>query len=207
MKIRVVLGSLAIAAAVAGVATVSPAESRANRPTLDDTYKVDPVHSAMVFRIKHLGVSHFYGRFNEIGGSFTFDDNVASELSFDIQVKTASVDTNANGRDNHLKSADFFNAKQFPTISFKSTAVKQTSKETYDVTGDLTLHGVTKSMTVQMEFVGDGDRGQRFGYRAGFDTTFTINRRDFGMDYMPAMLGDKVKIMFGLVGVEEQDDD
>ncbi len=213
MKIRVVLMSLLAGATVAGLTAFSPVDTQptntqatntqATNTQATETYKVDPVHTTAIFRIKHLGVTYFYGRFNETTGSFTLNTENPSEMSFDVQIKTESVDTNAAGRNNHLKSPDFFNAKQFPTISFKSKSVQSSGENTYTVSGDLTLHGVTKPITVQMEFVGQGDKGARSGYRAGFDVTFTIKRSDFGMNYMQGMLGDEVTIMVGLEGVRQ----
>ncbi len=203
MKIQVVLVSLLAGATVAGLAAFSPADPQATNTQATETYKVDPVHTTAIFRIKHLGVTYFYGRFNETTGSFTLNTENPSEMSFDVQIKTQSVDTNAAGRNNHLKSPDFFNAKQFPTIAFKSKSVQSSGEKTYTVSGDMTLHGVTKPITVEMEFVGQGDKGSRFGYRAGFDVRFTIKRSAFGMNYMQGMLGDKVMIMVGLEGVRQ----
>ena len=208
MKIRVVLVSLLAVATVAGLAAFSPvnpqtSNAQATNAQATETYKVDPVHTTAIFRIKHLGVTYFYGRFNETTGSFTLNTEEPSEMVFDVQIKTESVDTNATGRNNHLKSPDFFNAKQFPTISFKSKSVQSSGENMYTVSGDLTLHGVTKPVTVEMEFVGQGDRGARFGYQAGFDVTFKIKRSDFGMDFMQGMLGDEVTIMVGLEGARQ----
>ena len=208
MKIRVVLMSLLAVATVAGLAAFSPVgpqvtNTQAANTQTTETYKVDPVHTTAIFRIKHLGVTYFYGRFNETTGSFTLNTENPCEMLFDVQIKTDSVDTNAAGRNNHLKGPDFFNAKQFPTISFKSKSVESSGENTYAVSGDLTLHGVTKPITAQMEFVGQGDKGRRFGYRAGFDATFTIKRSDYGMNFMQGMLGDEVTIMVGLEGVRQ----
>ena len=200
--------SLLAVATVAGLAAFSPVgpqvtNTQAANTQTTETYKVDPVHTTAIFRIKHLGVTYFYGRFNETTGSFTLNTENPCEMLFDVQIKTDSVDTNAAGRNNHLKGPDFFNAKQFPTISFKSKSVESSGENTYAVSGDLTLHGVTKPITAQMEFVGQGDKGRRFGYRAGFDATFTIKRSDYGMNFMQGMLGDEVTIMVGLEGVRQ----
>ena len=208
MKIRVVMMSLLALATVAGLTAFSPVDPQATNTQVTntqatETYKVDPVHTTAIFRVKHLGVTYFYGRFNETTGSFTLNTENPSEMSFDVQIKTDSVDTNAARRNNHLKSPDFFNAKEFPTISFKSKSVQSSGENMYTVSGDLMLHGVTKPITVQMEFVGQGDKGPRFGYRAGFDVTFTIKRSDFGMSYMQGMLGDEVTIMVGLEGARQ----
>ena len=213
MKIRVVMMSLLALATVAGLTAFSPVDPQVTNTLVTNTqvtntqateaYKVDPVHTTAIFRIKHLGVTYFYGRFNETTGSFTLNTENPCEMSFDVQIKTQSVDTNAANRNNHLKSPDFFNAKQFPTISFKSKSVQSSGENMYTVAGDLTLHGVTKPITVQMEFVGQGDKGQRFGYRAGFDVNFTSKRSDFGMNYMQGKLGDEVTLMVGLEGVRQ----
>ena len=106
-----------------------------------ETYKVDPVHSSNWFRIKHMNVTNFYGRFNEMAGTYTFDDANPSGSAFDIQIKTESVDTHNDGRNKHLKSADFFDAEKNPEIAFKSSSVKKLSDKELEVKGDLTLHG------------------------------------------------------------------
>jgi polyisoprenoid-binding protein YceI len=161
-------------------------------------YAVDAVHSSVIFRVNHAGVSYFYGRFNSIEGAFTHHPDDASQISFDLKIKADSIDSNSEGRDNHLKSPDFFNAVEFPWITFKSTGVKSAGTNLYDVTGDLSLHGVTKPITARLEFVGSGEmRGQQ---KAGFDASFTIKRSDFGMSYMLSGLGDEVKLMVGLEG-------
>jgi polyisoprenoid-binding protein YceI len=122
-------------------------------------------------------------------------------MNFDVTVKVDKLDTANAKRDQHLKSSDFFNAKQFPDIEFKSTGVKSTGDKTFDVTGDLTLHGVTKSITVPMTFVGAATTPM--GARAGFDATFTIKRSDYGMNFMPGMVGDDVTLMINLEGVKQ----
>ena len=146
-----------------------------------DTFKLDPVHSEVVFQVEHMGVSKVFGRFNTIQGLFTLDDD-PSKISFEADVPVESLDTGAAPRDKHLKSPDFFNAKQFPDITFKSTAVKKTGDNAFEVTGDLTLHGVTKSITVTLTKVGQAQT--QMGERAGFDGQFTVNRSDYGMTFM-----------------------
>jgi polyisoprenoid-binding protein YceI len=121
-----------------------------------DEYQVDNKHSTVIFRVKHLGVSYFYGRFNQIEGRITFDEADPTSFVLDVEIKVESIDTNDQRRDEHLKGPDFFNAKQYKTITFKSTKVKQGKDKKYRVTGDLTLHGVTKSITVDVVHVGSG---------------------------------------------------
>jgi len=171
-------------------------------PASAEQFKVDRVHSSVVFRVKHMGVSYFYGRFNDVSGSFAFDDADESKCSFDVEVKTESVDTASDKRDNHLKSPDFFNARQYPSIRFKSTAVKKTADNTYEVTGELTLLGQTKPLTVTVERVGVG-KGQRGGSLCGIETIFTIKRSEFGMTYGLEGVSDEVRLMVSLEGGSE----
>jgi polyisoprenoid-binding protein YceI len=166
-----------------------------------DTYTVDNVHSSVLFRVKHFGAGYIYVRFNDLSGTFAFDDKDPAACSFHMQVKSASVDSNNPKRDAHLKSPDFFNAKEFPRISFKSTQVKLVDAQIYQVTGDLTLLGVTKPVQVRIERVGTTKTPQ--GYRTGIETTFTIKRSDFGMKFMPDALGDDVRVTVASEGVRK----
>ncbi len=191
-----------VIAATAALVSLTPLVGRSSQETSTETYKVDAVHSTALFRIKHLGVSYFYGRFNKVSGSFTFDEVEAGNCAFDLTINTRSIDTNSNSRDKHLKSPDFFNVKQFPKITFKSKAVKSTGKNQYDVTGDLTLHGVTRPITVPVEHIGFGP-GMRGSYIRGFEATFTIQRSDFGMNFMLDKLSDEVKITVSLEGARK----
>ena len=111
-----------------------------------DNYSIDPMHSGVHFKIQHIGLSWIHGRFNNYAGTFTIDADDASKCSFELKINTESIDTNNSKRDAHLRSPDFFNAKQFPAISFESTGVKAI-KDGYEVTGNLTMHGVTKPAT------------------------------------------------------------
>lgn len=197
MRPRTLIASLALLAAAAVPATLAQ-----TRPALANPlprYEVDPVHSTITFRITHLRVSAFYGRFNEPSGWFAFDPDRAEGSRFEIQVPAENVDTNSSRRDNHLRSPDFFSAREFPTISFKSTRVRKTGAEAYEVTGELSLHGVTKTITIDMEHIGTETYPRR-GQLTGFDCSFTIKRSDYGMNYMPDMLGDEVTVRVGLEG-------
>jgi polyisoprenoid-binding protein YceI len=201
MNARAVVVSVALLAGLsaAAVLSVGHAQTRPDAAARTVTYDIDPVHSAIIFRVKHLGVSHFYGRINGPFGEFRFNPDDAGACALDVRVKAKDVDTNNPRRDGHIKSADFFNAKQFPEITFRSTAFTASGNNTYRVAGDLTLHGVTKRITVDLEHVGTRDL-PRFGHRCGFSTSFTISRSDFGISYMPEGLGDDVLLMIGLEG-------
>jgi len=163
-----------------------------------DTYKIDPVHTQVIFRIGHLGISKVFGRFDTIEGSFVTDDD-PSKASFNATISVDSVDTGNAQRDKHLKSPDFFNAKQFPDITFKSTSITKTG-DTYQATGDLTLHGVTKSITIPMTKIGQAKT--MAGERAGFDIQFTVKRSDYGINFMPGAVGDDVDLLINLEGVK-----
>ena len=165
-----------------------------------DSYRVDGVHSSVIFRVKHMGIANFYGRFNEISGSFDFDPKDPSKLSIDVQINAESIDTHSQRRDRHLKGPDFFNASQFPSISFKSKSAKKAGPESYEVKGELELHGVTRPLTVKVEHTGSG-RGPRGDQREGFETTFTIKRSEFDMKFMLRGLSDEVRITLSVEGV------
>jgi len=161
-------------------------------------YDLDNVHSTVLFRVKHLNSTYVWGRFNVMKGSFEFDPEQPEAGEIEVNINARSVDTANRDRDKHLKGPDFFNVKQFPRITFKSTGIKKTDGDRYEVTGDLTLHGVTKSITAEMEWVGTGEmRGMRKG---GFEARTTIRRSEFGIDFMPNALGDEITIIAAIEG-------
>jgi polyisoprenoid-binding protein YceI len=166
-----------------------------------DTFKVDPVHSSIVFGIKHFGVTDFYGDFKDISGTVTLDTADASKSSVELTVPVASLDTRNEKRDQHLKSPDFFNAAQFPAITFKSTKIEGAG-DTYKVTGDLSIHGVTKPITVDFKKGGEG-KGGKGEVRGGGETRFTIKRSDYDMKFMAGALGDDVNLILSLEGVKQ----
>ena len=166
-----------------------------------DTYKVDPVHSSVVFSIKHNGVTNFYGAFKEISGTVAFDAADPSKSTVELTVPVESVDTRSDKRDQHLKSPDFFNAKQFPAITFKSNKIEG-SGESYKITGDLTIHGVTKPITVDFKRGADGKGGGGKTVGGG-EARFTIKRSDYDMKFMVGPLGDDVNIILSLEGAKE----
>lgn len=203
MKIRhfascaVVAGVVATALGFVAQRDPAPTAPPANPPAAaqagaDQSFTIDGVHSSVMFRIEHMGVCNFYGAFKNVSGTYTLGQTPA----FNIAVKTDSVDTRNADRDTHLKSPDFFNAIEFPEITFKSTGAEK-SGETWKVNGDLTLHGVTKPITVDMK-VWPAKTTPR-GTVSGFETMFTIKRSDYGMDYGVAQgaLGDEVSIVIG----------
>jgi polyisoprenoid-binding protein YceI len=201
MMLRTIVAVLALAiGSLAVTAAVEP-------PPEGVAYTIDGVHSKALFRVQHLGAGRFWGRFNDVSGKVMFDRGV--EIRMDVAIRTESVDSGNKDLDKHLMSPDFFNAKEpsCATMSFKSTGCSMGDKGIYMVTGDLTIHGVTKQVTVPVEFTGAADMGR--GARAGFETTFTIKRSEYGMNWgvEKGMLGDEVRITVALEGVEAKADE
>ena len=167
-----------------------------------DTWSVDSSHSTAIFRIKHFGASWQYGRFNDIAGTLMIDEADATKSTLELTIKTDSVDTNNQKRDDHLKGPDFFNAAQYPTMTFKSKKIAVKQGNVWAVTGDLTMHGVTKEVTVDLERVGTG-KDPWGGTRTGAETTFTLKRSDYGVSFMPDGLGDEVRIIVSVEAVKK----
>ncbi|HEV2292761.1 MAG TPA: YceI family protein [Tepidisphaeraceae bacterium] len=165
-----------------------------------DNYKIDPEHAAVIFKVDHLGVAPAYGRFNDPTGTIVLDKGDPSRSTFTFEVKTENVDTDNPKRDAHLKSPDFFDAKQFPTITFKSKSVK-VDGEKYTVSGDLTLHGVTKQIVVPLVKTGEKDTG-RMGYRTGWVAEVDLKRSDYGMTGMMGPIGDDVHLTISFEAVK-----
>jgi polyisoprenoid-binding protein YceI len=159
-----------------------------------DTYEIDTAHSMILFRAKHNGISYNYGRFNEFTGKITMDADVSKSIVA-FEVKTASVDTANKKRDQHLRSSDFFSAKQFPVITFKSTKVsmKEAEEDILEVTGDFELLGVKKSITVDVKITGRG-KGRGGESLIGFESVFTVKRSDFGMTYGAGTVSDDIRL-------------
>jgi len=140
--------------------------------------KIDTGHSGVMFKAHHFNAGYTWGRFKDFEG--TVDMNGDQLASVSITVKADSVDTEVDKRDKHLRSPDYLDAEQFPTITFVSTSVTPGANKTYAVTGDLTLHGVTKAITVTMAHTGEGPDPWG-GHRTGWETNFSISTPDFGI--------------------------
>ncbi len=163
-------------------------------------WKIDPMHSEADFAIKHMAISTVHGSFHGLSGVITFDPANVAKSSVEATIPVDTVDTGVAPRDNDLKSPRFFDAAQFPTMTFKSTSVHKAGDH-YDVAGDLTLHGVTKPVVLKLEELGKEEIGMdKKSVHRGFTATTTINRQDFGLTFNgtlssgDAVLGDEVKI-------------
>ena len=191
MKARARLASLLLGLSI--VAGTAP-DIRA------ETFTIDPVHSAVLYRAGHFGVSHSWGRFSDISGTLSLDDPNAENNSIDITVKATSIDSGAAARDEHLRGPDFLNAKQFPTITFKSTQIKAVDPNTLEVTGNLTIHGVTRKVTFAVEGPTAPGKDPWGNIRVGLSASTKINRKDFGLTWNAALetggilVGDEVTI-------------
>lgn len=158
-----------------------------------DSYTIDPTHTYPNFTISHLGFSTMYGRFDKTSGTLTMD-RAKGTGSVDITVDMASVNTGMKKRDDHLRSPDFFNVAEFPVMTFKSTKVEFAGKGA-KVTGDLTIKGVTKSVTLDVASINCGVHPFNKKDVCGFDATTKIKRSDFGIKYGLPAIGDDMNIM------------
>ncbi len=166
-----------------------------------DEYAYDGVHSSVSFKARHQNISWIHGRFNKVEGKFVIDREDPTKSSFQLTIQADSVDTANEARDLHLRQPDYFDTKQFPTIEFKSTSVKAIDGG-YQVTGDFTMHGVTKEITFdllggkEVEFFG--------GKHVGFSTELKLKRSDFGFDKSQiGGIGDEAIVMIDCEGVRK----
>lgn len=166
-----------------------------------DVYRIDSTHSQVGFKIRHF-VAKTAGRFTDFEGTITVDPKDMGKSSVQMSLKAASINTDNADRDAHLRKADFFDVEKFPTITFKSTSVKEVTKGRLEVTGDLTMHGVTRSITFPIASLG-AQAGPRGGVVAGFgDGLLKLNRHDFGISYGKGVLGDEVEISLDVEAVK-----
>jgi polyisoprenoid-binding protein YceI len=166
------------------------------------TFDIDKVHSQVGFSVRHF-FSKVPGQFKDFNGTIVMDQKAPEASSVEVTILAASISTDNEARDKHLRSPDFFAADSLPTLTFRSTKVAPAGKDRYKVTGDFTMHGVTKSVVLDVEFLGMGEvgvGGQNWGTKAGFEATTTINRKDFGINWNKTldqgglMLGEDVAI-------------
>jgi polyisoprenoid-binding protein YceI len=154
------------------------------------------------FRIQHLGFSWLYGRFNNVSGTFDYDPDNLRASNIAVEIDTTSVDTNHAERDKHLRGEDFLNVETYPKAFFKSTQYTgDASGGTLE--GELTLHGVTKPITIEVQKIGEGPDPWG-GYRAGFLGTTQLTRKDFGMEYDLGPPGETMELELGIEGIRQE---
>jgi polyisoprenoid-binding protein YceI len=199
------LSRLAVAATL-GLGSALFAQAQAT------TWKIDPAHSATEFSIRHMGLSNVHGRFAVTGGQITLDPADPGKASVNATIDVTSIDTGVAQRDNHLKSPDFFDAAKYPTMTFVSKSVAKTA-EGYSITGDLTMHGVTRPVVLAMDPLGKEQVMSAPNMppqtRRGFEASTTIHRQDFGLNWNgtlksgDAMLGDDVKVTLDVEAIRQ----
>jgi polyisoprenoid-binding protein YceI len=169
------------------------------------TWRVDTAHSKVGFAVKHMGVATVRGEFGQFEGSLEIGADLASSKATGT-VQTVSVDTNQVDRDNHLRSADFFESETYPEISFSSTAIEQVDDETLKITGDLTMHGETRPVELEAE-LGGVETGPEGETRTGLEVTGQLSRKEWGMHFNAALgsgnvvVSDKVKLTLDIAAV------
>jgi len=162
------------------------------------TCTVDDVHSMAMFRVQHFGAGMFWGRFDNVNGTITTNGAGPDSVSFDVTIDPATVSSGNDKLNGHLMSPDFFSVKEFPTMTFKSTKAEKGSDGMWTVTGDMTMHGVTKSVTAKVECTGRAKMGP--AERIGFEAMFTLDRSEFGMNYGidKGAIGKSVRVIVGM---------
>jgi polyisoprenoid-binding protein YceI len=164
------------------------------------TWTLDPVHSVAEFKVKHMMISNVKGQFTGISGVLTFDEGEIVNSRVEASIDASSINTRDPQRDTHLKSADFFEVEKYPALTFQSTSVKRTGEDELAVTGDLTIHGVTRQVTFRVEGPTAPGRDPWGNTRVGLSASTKINRKDFGLTWNAALeaggilLGDEITI-------------
>jgi polyisoprenoid-binding protein YceI len=187
-RISIRLGVFVLALAAAGAAALHA----------EETFSFDKNHSLVSFKIRHV-VTKVEGRFREYDGTIWIDRQNPAASKVELTIQAASIDTGTADRDKHLRSADFFDVEKYPTITFKSTKIEPKGNDSFVVTGDFTMHGVTKPVQLGVKSNGFAKMGK--GEKAGFEAGATLNRKDYGivwnraLDQGGALLGDDVEIV------------
>jgi polyisoprenoid-binding protein YceI len=177
------------------------------QPATLRTFAIDRAHSEVAFQVRHL-LSRVRGRFSEFDGTIVFDEAAPEQSSVTFTIQTGSIDTNEPARDAHLRSEDFFAAERMPTITFVSTSVAKRGDRAYDVTGVLSIRGVTKTIVLPVEYLGTATDpwGKE---KLAFEAEITLNRKDFGLNWNAALetggflVGDEVKVMLAVQAAEK----
>ncbi|WP_018236919.1 YceI family protein [Ensifer sp. BR816] len=177
---------------MAAALSIGPAQAR--------TYDIDIVHSNIVFFIDHLGFSRVVGVARDFGGSFEFDPAKPEASALDVTVKVESISTNNKQRDSDIQGADWFNAGEFPDITFAGKEYKRTGEKTGKIVGDLTIAGITQSATLDVTFNKEGENPWDKSHVVGFSAETTVKRSDFGLKTALGMIGDDVKLFIEIEG-------
>jgi polyisoprenoid-binding protein YceI len=159
-----------------------------------ETWKIDPAHSAAQFAVRHLGISTVRGEFKKVSGSASYDPADPSKTSLETTIDATTVDTRVDMRDNDLRSPNFLDVQKYPTITFKSKRAESAGPGKMKITGDLTIHGVTKDVVLDVDGPTAPVKDPRGNFHMGASATTTISRKDFGVNGAPAVAGDEISI-------------
>jgi polyisoprenoid-binding protein YceI len=181
--------TVAVLSLAAGLAGASTAQVQAAEP-----WTVDPAHTVVGFEVDHLGYSDTIGRFHEFEAEFLFDPENPSASSLTATIDVVSIDTGHQQRDEHLRSADFFDAENYPTMTFTTTEIAMVDEDTAEVSGALTIRDVTQPLTLTVELNQLGPNPFTEDMTAGFSATGTLNRSDYGIDFGVPMIGDEITL-------------
>jgi polyisoprenoid-binding protein YceI len=162
------------------------------------TWQIDPAHTAAQFAVKHLLISTVRGEFKGVTGAVTWDDQDITKSSVNVTIDATTVDTGTAARDSDLKGAHYFDVAKFPTITFKSTKIEKAGPQSLNVTGDLTIHGVTKSVVLAVDGPSDSIKDPWGNTRAAISATTKVNRQDFGVSGGAGAVGDDINIIIDL---------
>ena len=165
---------------------------QAQAPAPVEVYKIDPAHTNVGFRVRHL-MSKVNGRFVQVDGTIKVDKKDLTRSSVEVVLQVASISTSNDQRDTHLKSPDFFDAAKFPVITFKSTAIRQVAKDKLEVTGTFTMKGVTRTLAFPVTDLGTSVDPWK-NVVAGFEGALTLDRQEYGVSYGKGLVGDQVEI-------------
>jgi polyisoprenoid-binding protein YceI len=170
-----------------------------------ETYKLEKPHTQIIFSVSHLGFSHSYGKFTDYDGTIVFDRGQPEKSKVDVVIKTASIEMNDQKWNDHMKNADFFNVEKFPDMTFKSINIllDKDDKNEAKISGELTILGVTKTVTLDVEFNKADKHPMKDIMMAGFSATGKIKRSDFGMNYGLPMVGDEVEMIIEVEAIQE----
>jgi polyisoprenoid-binding protein YceI len=184
---------------------VTTATATATATATKTTYSIDKAHSDVTFQVRHL-LTKVRGGFSDFEGTIEYDEEHPEQSSVNVTVQAAGIDTNERDRDTHLRSADFFEVDTYPTLTFKSRSIAAKGAQRFDLTGDLTIHGVTRTVTFDVDVLGKA-KDPWGNERIAFEAEAAINRKDFGLQWNAALetggflVGDDVKISLSIQAV------
>ena len=176
----------------------------------ESTWEIDPAHSSVQFSVRHMMVSNVRGDFRKVSGTVQGDETDPTKAKIEATIDTTSIDTRNEKRDSHLKSADFLDTEKFPTMTFKSKKIEKAGDHRYRVTGDLTLHGVTREVTLDVEGPSTAVKDPMGNVRVGATATAKINRQDFGITWSKSldgggvMVGDEIDVTIDVEGTKKK---